>query len=458
MIDLGFLKSKPSEIKLPANTDYLKLFYCLRQSFDRSYLFESLALPKQQDRYYTFGFDPLYVFSARGKELSISSPDGEITRQVENPYLSLKSILPKYPMSKTHEGGLIGYFSYETVNYFEPKLNLPEHEDFPVFELGLYVDGLLYDSETAELTYYTFHEDRSHVVLNAINNLDSLDIPTALKSVKNQGRPVSAGKFKSAVISTLDEIKRGNTFQVEVGFKNYYYIEGDKFAIYQKLREINPSPYMYYLKFGERELFGASPELVGSCTDGRILTTPAAGTIKRGKTHEEDQELSRQLLNDPKEIAEHAMLVDMHRNDISKVCKPGSVKISRLMHLMKFSYVQHIVSDVIGELQEDKDSFDLLNSILPCGVLTGAPKIETIKIIARNERRPRGPYGGGVGRLSFNGDCVFAMPIRSLFCAGNKCFSQACAGIVFDSVPENEYTEVSNKLKAMEKTILEASP
>jgi anthranilate synthase component 1 len=210
---------------------------------------------------------------------------------------------------------------------------------------------------------------------------------------------------------------------------------------------------MYYVHFGERELFGSSPELVVSAIDGKILTTPAAGTVRRGLDDKEDKKLARQLLNDPKERAEHAMLVDLHRNDISKVSKYGSVKVEDLMHLIKFKFVQHMYSDVVGEMRPDRDSFDLLAGIMPCGVLTGAPKIETMKIISRNEDRPRGPYGGAIGRFSFNGDCAFALPIRGLFCAGDYCFSQACAGIVFDSDPEKEYDEVVAKLAGMRKTI-----
>jgi anthranilate synthase component I len=456
MINLRFLKVKPKEVKLPDNVDYFKLFYLLRQKYPSSYLLESLALPKQQDRYYTFGFDPLFTFSARGNQLHIKGLEKH-ELIVENPYEYLKTLMPQFTGAKTHEGGLIGYFSYETINYFEPKLQLNEHEDFSVFELGLYADGLLYDSETAELTYYTFHEDRSQILLDLIENLNSKEVPSSITSVKSLGYNINQKEFVSAVDSTLTEIKKGNTFQAEVGLRNDFQIQGDKFVLYKRLREENPSPYMYYLKFEERELFGASPELVVSCTNGRVLTTPAAGTSKRGVTKEKDQELSRNLLNDPKEKSEHSMLVDMHRNDISKVCRAGSVKVSRLMHLMKFKYVQHIVSDVTGELLEDKNSFDLLQSIMPCGVLTGAPKIETIKIIAKNEKFPRGPYGGAVGRFSFNGDCVFAMPIRSLFCSGDKCFSQACAGIVFDSKPENEYREVLDKLQGIENTIMKVA-
>lgn len=457
MIDVSFLKDKPKLVKLPAGVDYLRLYYALKYSSSASYMFESLVLPKQKERYYTMGFDPAYRFSARGDELTIQDKSGSKTIKTDNPYLEIKSILPKIPTASRYQGGLIGYFSYETVNYFEPVLNLPEHPDFPVFELGLYADGLIYDSETEELTYYTFAEDRSKTVLNVIAQIKGLDLPDKIENIKRKGLSIEKDRFKEIVESTLSEIRKGNSFQVEVGFREDYEIKGDKFAIYNRLREVNPSPYMFYVHFNEREIFGSSPELVVSSTNGKILTNPAAGTVRRGRDEKEDKELARKLLNDPKEKAEHAMLVDLHRNDISKVSKYGSVKVEELMHLIKFKYVQHMYSSITGEMRPENDCFDLLASIVPCGVLTGAPKIETMKIIARNEQEPRGPYGGAVGRLSFNGDCAFAMPIRSLFCAGNNCFNQACSGIVYDSDPEKEYDEVVAKLTGMKRTIKEVS-
>jgi anthranilate synthase component 1 len=457
VIDLGFIKDKPQVKVLDTGTDYLKLYYALKNKFPASYMFESLVLPKQQDRYYAIGFDPIYTFSAKGKELTITGKDSSEVVKSDNPYLELKKYLPKLPAANRYQGGLLGYFSYEAANYIEPALDLPEHPDFPVFEFGLYVDGLVYDSATDQLEYYTFGEDRSRVINEIIGGLDKSDLPEQVESVKDNGLSIENSEYLNIVEDTLGEIKKGNSFQVEAGFKKNYQISGDKFAVYNRLREVNPSPYMYYVHFGEREIFGASPELVVSMTDGKILTTPAAGTVRRGKDEAEDKELARQLLNDPKEVSEHAMLVDLHRNDISKVSKYGSVKVAELMHIMKFKYVQHIVSDIVGEIRPDKDSFDLLAGIMPCGVLTGAPKIETMKIISRNENLSRGPYGGAIGRFSFNGDCVFAMPIRGLFCASDKCFTQACSGLVFDSSPEKEYDEVVAKLAGMEQTIKDVS-
>lgn len=439
-----------------SSDDYLKLYYVLKQKFKTSYLFESSTDidSRQQGRYYVIGFDPMYTVQAKNNELRIHGKDIDKTIKSKNPYSDLKSLLPKMPAASRYQGGLVGYFSYETANYFEPSLKLDEHKDFPVFELGLYVDGLVYDSETDELEYYTFHKDRSDKLKDILKNLKAIVLPTKVKSVKSKGDSIEKNKYLKIIDNTIAEIKKGNSFQVEVGIRKNYQITGDKFAIYNQLRQTNPSPYMYYMQFENREIFGASPELVISSTDGSILSTPCAGTIQRYEGDEpRNKKLARQLLNDPKELAEHAMLVDLHRNDIAKVSRYGSVKVKDYMYLVKLKYVQHISSHIVGELREDKDSFDLLASVMPCGVLTGAPKIETMKIINRNEKSPRGPYGGAVGRFSFNGDCAFAMPIRSLFCVGDFCYNQASGGVVFDSQPEKEYEEVMAKLRGMEKAI-----
>ena len=252
-------------------------------------------------------------------------------------------------------------------------------------------------------------------------------------------------------------IIEGNTFQCEVGFKNEYNISGNTLEIYKNLRVINPSPFMYYLKFGDKKVIGASPELLFSLRDKEMTTKPLAGTIKRGKNEKEDQHLARTLLSDPKEKAEHMMLVDMHRNDIGKVARFGTVKIKDLMNIKKFSHVQHISSEIVGLLKSDEDMFSSLASNFPVGTVSGTPKIETIKIIDSNEPEARGPYGGGVGSFGFNGDCTFALTIRSIFIYGKngqeKAYTQTSGGIVYDSQTEKEYEEIERKLSAMKKAL-----
>lgn len=466
-LNLSWLKRKPLEVVVGTDVDYYRLFYVIKQSHSSCYLFESLELPKHQDRYFTIGFDPCVHFMAKGDQLTIKGDPEVLARttgiknQTElslkniNPYQFLQQNLTLDYLSKTHQGGLIGYFCYEAVNYFEPSIHLSEHPDFSTFHLGLYTDGLIYDTETNILSYYSYDEDRSDYIRTLLQQLDHVEIPRNLQQVKHLGHSETKEDYTKAVYHTLEEVKAGNTFQSEVGFKTFYQILGDKIAVYNQLRRINPGPYMYYLQFDDVELLGSSPEILVSCTNGRVLTSPAAGTIHRGKDEQEDKRLARKLLTDPKEIAEHNMLIDLHRNDLSRVCEVGSVKIANFMYLIRFSHVQHIVSDIIGELAKDQTAFDLLAAILPGGVVSGAPKIETIKIIDRNEHTPRGPYGGAVGRFSMNGDAVFCLPIRSLFCKGDRCFAQTSSGVVYDSQVEHEYQEVRAKLAAMEQTILE---
>ncbi|QEG42392.1 anthranilate synthase component I family protein [Roseimaritima ulvae] len=468
-LNFSWLKRKPTEFEVGVDIDFYKLFYALKKQSRSCYFFESLELPRHQDRYFTIGFDPLVEFLARGNQLTIQGDaqiiqqmtghanDGSVTLTVDNPYQFLQQQLPMERLGRTHQGGLVGYFCYESVNYFEPAISLEEHPDYPNFHLGLYADGLILDNETGICHYYTYHDDRSHVVRPLLPQLDTLTIPTRLDSVEFLGNSETREAHTQAIENTLEEVRAGNTFQAEVGFKSRYHIRGDKIAVYDKLRQINPSPYMFYVVFEDVELMGASPEVLIANTDKAVLTTPTAGTTGRSSDPQEDRRLARALLTDPKEIAEHNMLVDLHRNDLSRVCRIGTVRIASLMYLIRFSHVQHIVSDVVGELADGQTAYDLLAAILPGGVVSGAPKIETMKIIDRNENTPRGPYGGAVGRFSFNGDSAFCLPIRSLFCKGDECFSQTCSGVVLDSSAENEYNELKRKLAAMQQTLQELS-
>lgn len=468
-LNLDWLRRKPLEFQIGVDVDFYKLFYALKQRYRSSYFFESLELPRHQDRYFTVGFDPIVRFIARGNELTIrgdaaaiekltGAPDADEVRIVsDNPYTWLKQRFPLDRLGRRHQGGLIGYFCYESVNYFEPAIALPEHPDYPNFQLGLYTDGLVLDNESGIATYFTYHEDRSRTIETILPELEQQTIPTRLDSVEVLGNSATRDDHTRAVADTLEEVRKGNTFQAEVGFKTLYNVRGEKIAIYDKLRQINPSPYMFYVVFDDIELMGASPEVLIANTDKAVLTTPTAGTTGRSDDAAEDRRMARTLLTDPKEIAEHNMLVDLHRNDLSRVCRIGTVRIADLMYIIRFSHVQHIVSDVVGELDEGQTAYDALAAILPGGVVSGAPKIETMKIIQRNEQMPRGPYGGAVGRFSFNGDSAFCLPIRSLFCCGDACFTQTCSGVVLDSVAENEYTELNRKLAAMRQTLQELS-
>jgi len=450
------IAGKPTYVKFAEDGDFFELFQKIEQRFDTCFIFESLGEEGKFSRYSILGFDPVHLISARGKELFI---DG-VSHDVGNPYEALKRMMPQEAIARNYAGGLIGYIGYEAAEYFEPALQLKEHPEFDRFLFGLYTDGLIFDKQTNELFYFFYDKDRSALVREAMRSgVQKEDFRAIL--VRDT---LSKEEHGTIVESVKEEIRAGNTFQCEVGFKTEYRIEGDALRVYERLRVVNPSPFMYYLKFGDpssaqgsggqgKKVIGASPELLFSLREGEMTTRPLAGTAPRGKSDAEDQQFARALLSDPKERAEHTMLVDLHRNDIGRVAQFGSVRVRDLMSVKKFSHVQHISSEILGMIRPEHDMFSALASSFPVGTVSGAPKIESMKIIERNEKEARGPYGGGVGHFGFNGDCTFALAIRSIFIAGEKAYAQTSGGIVYDSEPEKEYQEIQNKLAAMNNVL-----
>ncbi|MBU4016950.1 anthranilate synthase component I family protein [Patescibacteria group bacterium] len=484
------INGKPKYIKFAQDVDFFTYFKKIEQAFDTCFIFESLGEEGQPagqagrfSRYSIFGFDPEHIISAKGKTLVI---DGE-KYVVDNPYFALREIMPDRTFSKNYAGGLVGYLSYDAVNYFEPAVNVKAHKDFDQFLFGVYTDGLILDKLTNELFYFYFDRDRSEelrrlifaaTLLNGIRKRYGADCKSApaensggiassvasgdlLAMIKDFlrvtlcGDTLTKAEHKKIVERVRAQIIAGNIFQCEVGFKTNFRVEGDVLRIYEELRKVNPSPFMYYLKFGGKKIVGASPELAFSLRDGEMTVRPLAGTIRRGKDDAEDRQLARMLLHDKKEIAEHTMLVDLYRNDIGKVARFGTVRIRDLLSIEKFSHVQHISSEISGLTASGEDMFSTFAANFPAGTLTGAPKIEAMKIIDANEPEARGPYGGAVGHFGFNGDCTFAMAIRSFFVSGEKAYAQTSGGIVYDSVAEKEYDEIQGKLAAMKQVLEE---
>jgi anthranilate synthase component I len=440
------LGQKPTYIKIADDVDFYELFEKLEQEFSSCFIFESLGEEGKFARYSIIGFDPQHIISAREKTLFF---DGK-SYEVENPYLALRKIMPAPTIAREYAGGLVGYLSYEAVNYFESSVHVKVHDKFDQFMFGVYTDGLIFDKLTGEVSYFFYDNNREKLVKEIIASDKKNSEPLNVSFVHNT---LTRGEHAEIVEKVKEQIRAGNTFQCEVGFKTEFKITGDTLQIYKKLREVNPSPFMYYIKFDDKKIIGASPELLFSLRDGEMTTRPLAGTIKRGVNEKEDQELARQLLNDPKEQAEHKMLVDMHRNDLGRVAQFGTVKVRDLMTIKKFSHVQHLSSEVVGILKKDEDMFSALSSNFPMGTICGTPKVETLKIIDENEKEARGPYGGGVGHFGFNGDCTFALALRSLFISNTYAYAQTSGGIVYDSVAENEYEEIKNKLAAMRKVL-----
>ncbi|MBI5123597.1 anthranilate synthase component I family protein [Candidatus Roizmanbacteria bacterium] len=439
------INKKPTYIKFAEAVDFFELFQKVEQSFDTCFIYESLGEEGKFARFSIMGFDPEHIISARGNSLFFDEKE----YPVENPYFALREIVPQDIIAQNYVGGLIGYLSYEAVNYFESAVQVKVHELFDQFMFGVYTDGLILDKLTGELFYFYYTKNR----LDEIKKNMRTKIKQKKIKVKFLQDGLSKKEHAEIVEKVKEQIKADNTFQCEVGFKTEFNLTGDTLQIYKKLKKVNPSPFMYYLKFREKKIIGASPELLFSLRYGEMTTRPLAGTIRRGKTDKEDQQLSRKLLNDPKERAEHKMLVDMQRNDIGKVSKFGTVRVKELMTIKKFEYVQHISSEVVGLIKKGEDMFSGLAGNFPMGTICGTPKVETIKIIDQNEKDARGPYGGGVGHFGFNGECTFALAIRSLFIAGTYAYSQTSSGIVYDSVAEKEYEEIINKLAAMRKVL-----
>lgn len=439
------LSQKPKYVSFARDIDLYGLFKKIEREFDTCFLFESLGEEGKFSRYSIIGFDPRHIVSARGNTLTL---DG-VGYSVKNPYFALESIMPSQTISKNYAGGLVGYLGYDAANYFEESLSVKTHDSFEQLMFGVYTDGLIFDKTTNELFYFYYDVNRIEILKKIAKHV--------LKKTSIKVQLLRNNSFKQEHTKHVKKVKQhialGNTFQCQVGFKTKFKILGDGLLIYEKLRKINPSPFMYYVKFGSKKIIGASPELLFSLRDGEMVTRPLAGTTRRGKTEKEDQRFTRVLLSDPKEIAEHTMLVDLHRNDIGRVARFGTVKVRDFMNVKKFSHVQHISSEIVGIIKKDENMFTALASNFPAGTLTGAPKIESMKIIDSLEKEARGPYGGAVGQFGFNGDATFAIAIRSLFIAGENGYSQTSGGIVYDSHADKEYEEIERKLKAIKEVL-----
>lgn len=447
------LPGKPIYRKLTEDFDFFQLFRRIEKQYDNCFLLESLGEESYVSRNHIIGFDPAKtVFAPDYKTLCITdNTTGEtISYASDNPYYDLRKLIPQNIISRRYAGGLVGYLGYDSVNFFEPHLNIKSSELFEPFKFGVFLDGLVYDQMTGEIFYYHYDQDRFEEVKALLEQADPEDGPIQVTAL---GNTMTREEHAQSVAKVKEDICAGLIFQCEVGFKSRYIIKGDTLPIYAKLRKVNPSPHMYYMKFGDQKIIGASPELLFRLRNGEMESFPLAGTTARGKTPEEDTQLSRKLLNDPKEIAEHNMLVDLHRNDIGRVARFGTVKVRSLMDIKRYSHVQHISSEIVGILSDKEDMFSALASNFPAGTLTGAPKIEAMKIINDLEPDGRGVYGGALGQFCFNGDCTFAIPIRSVFMKGETAYVQTCGGNVYDSKAEDEYLEIDRKLSAMRSVL-----
>lgn len=350
-------------------------------------------------------------------------------------------------------GGAVGYIAYDAVRYWE-KIPQKASDDlnFPDAQLGFFDDGIVFDHRQSRAFYYYSGNNRLAEVERLIKQPSDSEALTYQQPKVN----VKKERFEKAVEKAKEYIVSGDIFQVVLSKRYEFRVKGDLIAFYRSLREINPSPYMYFIKTGDRQIVGSSPEMLVRVDNRVVETFPIAGTRPCVENPSENRRLAKELLADPKERAEHVMLVDLARNDIGKIAKFGSVRVPEFMKVHRYSHVQHIVSQVVGDLKEDKECYDVLRAVFPAGTVSGAPKVRAMEIIEDLEPTRRGPYAGAVGYFSYNGNADFAITIRTLFADKNKAYIQVGAGIVADSVPEREWFETDHKAEALMKALKKA--
>jgi anthranilate synthase component I len=433
------------ELSLPFEpaTHFARLFAAHEDGF----LLESAEGPERLARYSILGMDPVGKVRLEAERLRI---DGDLPapRDDEAPLDYLRRLLALHPTTDhgyRYLGGLVGYSSYELVERLERLPPRGGHSGFPAFEYGLYLDGLVYDRLTKRVVYFSHGKDRSaELVARAQEKVDVAAPKFAAPSVN-----VDATRFEKMVETAKHHITEGDIFQVVLSRRFDLDVQGDLLGYYEALKKANPSPYMYYLKNGERRIVGASPEMLVRVDGGRVETFPIAGTRPMGRTPAETERLAAELLADPKEAAEHAMLVDLARNDVGRVAEFGTVRVSESRKIERFSHVQHLVSKVEARLRPGRSAVDAFAALFPAGTVSGAPKVRAMEIIRELEPEARGAYAGAVGYFSFNGNADAAIAIRTMSAVGRKASVQAGAGVVHDSVPEAETRETEAKARGL---------
>jgi anthranilate synthase component 1 len=417
---------------------------------DHAYLLESVVGPAQLAGYSFIGFAPTRIVTADPGKLRVDE-QGQRTvfHEAEDPLVRLRSLIRPIAVQANRPrlvGGAVGYFSYDAIRYWE---RLPARsaapEPFPRMEFGIYEDGLTFDHVQGQTYYYTTSEDRSERVLELLRTPPERGAFALEEPRSNLDQP----HFEEAVGRAKDYILAGEVFQVVLSRRYEFQIRGDLFGFYEALRRINPSPYMYYLKLGPRCIVGASPEMLVRVEGAQLETYPIAGTRPWTRDAEANAALTQELLRDPKDAAEHVMLVDLARNDVGRVAEYGSVSVPEYRVPHRFSHVQHLVSRVIGRLSPGVTAFDVLRALFPAGTVSGAPKVRAMEIIDELEPCRRGPYAGAVGYFSRTGSADFAITIRTLVASSGHASIQVGAGIVADSVPEHEWQETEHKAGAL---------
>ncbi len=445
-------------------------------NFPYSYLFESVEGGEKWGRYSIIGLPAKKIISVTGEKIKITENSKLIDKYNTNdPLKEIEKIQQSYKVAQIEgmprfSGGLVGYFGYETIRYIEPKLNKNNKEDpigSPDILLMVSDEVVVFDNLSGKL-FIIVHADpkKNDAYSNALQRLD--DISGMLrdnqnnKSQSDNSRDVDENDFVSgftqknyekAVNTIKNYIVNGDAMQVVLSQRLSIPFQSKPINLYRALRSLNPSPYMYFLDLEDFQIVGSSPEILVRLEDNIVTVRPIAGTRPRGKTKSEDLALEKDLLEDPKELAEHLMLIDLGRNDLGRVADMGSVNLTDKMIIERYSHVMHIVSNVTGELKKGMNAMDVLRSTFPAGTVSGAPKIRAMEIIDELEPVKRGVYSGAVGYISWNGNMDTAIAIRTAVIKDKTLHIQAGAGIVADSIPKNEWDETMNKGRAIFKAV-----
>ncbi len=451
-------------------------FIKLADNDPHAFLLESVEQGEKLGRYSFIGVNPSNIFVCRGKSLVEYNNGKQIEHTLqkgENPLHILERFISQYQAVEVDGlppffGGLVGYLGYEMTQHFE-RLEFNNRDDYEIPDAVFYFADTLviFDhfqrtimiaanvklESSAEEAYYDAVRRIDKIVKKLQSPLPRVSFGAGLSVHSPVKTNWDKAAFLGAVESSKEYIRAGDIYQVQVGIRNEVEITSGPLDLYRALRRINPSPYTFFFRHENLCLVGGSPEILVKMTNDHVIYRPIAGTRRRGRTTEEDQYLERQLVNDPKEQAEHIMLVDLGRNDIGRVCKFHSVHVTDLMFVERYSHVMHLVSNVEGDLIEGKNGYDLMRATFPAGTVTGSPKIRSMEIIEELEPTKRGPYAGAVGWFGLTGGLDFCITLRTIVVVGTRAYIQASAGIVADSEPELEYKEVMNKCRAMLRAV-----
>jgi anthranilate synthase component 1 len=451
--------------------------YCQIQRGSCSFLFESVIGGERIGRYSFLGADPFLQMEAFGTRLVITDDQGRVERESADPLLELQTMLNRYrgvqvPGLPRFCGGAVGYAGYDVIRYTESLPNAPpDDRHLPDLSFAFYNRMVIFDqirktilvvaqahTDTGDLRAEYDRacqqvDDLCRQLQRGVSDLQLTDIAVTGEVSETWKSNFTQPEFEAAVEKCKEYIRAGDIFQVVLSQRLQRETHARPLDIYRALRVVNPSPFMFFLRTPQVHLIGSSPEIMVRVEDGETTIRPLAGTRKRGRTEAEDQALEDDLLNDPKERAEHVMLVDLARNDVGRVAEYGSVELSDVMKVERYSHVMHITSNVTGQLSPGKTSLDALRAGLPAGTVSGAPKVRAMQIIDELERHRRGPYAGAVGYLDYTGNMDTCIALRTLVMQGQTISAQAGAGIVADSVPASEYQETLNKAQGMLKAI-----